>query len=92
MPTLKSADLEMHYEVDDFTDPWTTPETILMLHGNSESGLAWYGWVPLLARKYRDAATTRQEKARRMRFLQSRGFSFDTIRGALAVGEEDVRS
>jgi len=53
MPTLKSADLEMHYEVDDFTDPWTKPETILMLHGNSESGLAWYGWVPLLARKYR---------------------------------------
>jgi pimeloyl-ACP methyl ester carboxylesterase len=53
MPKLKSADLEMHYEVDDFTDPWTTPETILMLHGNSESGLAWYGWVPLLARKYR---------------------------------------
>ena len=53
MPTLKSPDLEMHYEVDDFTDPWTKPDTILMLHGNSESGLAWYGWVPILARKYR---------------------------------------
>ena len=47
MPTLKSPDLEMHYEVDDFTDPWTKPDTILMLHGNSESGLAWYGWVPI---------------------------------------------
>jgi regulatory protein len=46
----------------------------------------------ILARKYRDAATTREEKARRMRFLQSRGFSFDTIRGALAVDEEDIRS
>ena len=46
----------------------------------------------ILARKYRDAATTREEKARRMRFLQGRGFSFDTIRGALAVDEEDVRS
>lgn len=41
----------------------------------------------ILARKYRDAATTREEKARRMRFLQSRGFSFDTIRGALAVDD-----
>ena len=46
----------------------------------------------ILARKYRDAATTREEKARRMRFLQGRGFSFDTIRGALAADEEDVRS
>jgi regulatory protein len=41
----------------------------------------------ILARKYRDAASTREEKARRMRFLQSRGFSFDTIRAALQVDE-----
>jgi 3-oxoadipate enol-lactonase len=43
----------MYYTVDDFTDPWRQPETILLLHGNSESGLAWYGWVPKLARNYR---------------------------------------
>jgi 3-oxoadipate enol-lactonase len=54
MPALKiSPDLEMHYVVDDFTDPWTKPETILLLHGNSESGAAWYGWAPQLARRYR---------------------------------------
>jgi regulatory protein len=43
----------------------------------------------ILARKYRDAATTREEKARRMRFLQGRGFSYDTIRGALNVDDTD---
>jgi pimeloyl-ACP methyl ester carboxylesterase len=53
MPKLKLADLEMHYVVDDFTDPWTAPETILLLHGNAESALAWYAWVPHLARHYR---------------------------------------
>ncbi len=54
MPTFRvSPELEMHYRVDDFTDPWTKPETILMLHGNAESGAAWYGWVPQLARRYR---------------------------------------
>ena len=53
MPTLKSAELEMHYEVDDYTDPWTRPEAILLLHGNSESGIAWWGWAPHLARQYR---------------------------------------
>ncbi len=39
----------------------------------------------ILARKYRDAASTREERARRMRFLQSRGFSYDTIRSALGL-------
>ena len=54
MPSFHpSADLDMHYQVDDFTDPWTKPETILLLHGNSESGLAWWAWVPALARHYR---------------------------------------
>src|SRR5215475_14552421 len=48
-----SSDLDMHYRVDDFTDPWRQPQTILMLHGNAESGLAWYAWVPKLARHYR---------------------------------------
>jgi 3-oxoadipate enol-lactonase len=48
-----SPDLEMHYAVDDFTDPWSQPQTILMLHGNAESGLAWYAWVPKLARSFR---------------------------------------
>jgi len=54
VPTFRVApDLDMHYRVDDFTDPWRTPETILLLHGNAESGEAWYGWVPSLARRYR---------------------------------------
>src|SRR4029077_10604731 len=54
MPNFRpSPDLDMHYEVDDFTDPWLKPETILMLHGNAESGLAWWAWVPKLARQYR---------------------------------------
>src|SRR5881398_3270349 len=54
MPTFRpTPDLVMHYEVDDFTDPWRQPETILLLHGNAESGLAWYAWVPALARHYR---------------------------------------
>src|SRR5258706_1489749 len=54
MPNLKiPSDLDLHYLVDDFTDPWREPQTILMLHGNGESGAVWYGWVPRLARHYR---------------------------------------
>ncbi|MFH1604168.1 MAG: alpha/beta hydrolase [Pseudomonadota bacterium] len=54
MPKIRiDATLEMHYVVDDFTDPWCEAETILMLHGNAESGAVWFGWVPHLARRYR---------------------------------------
>ncbi len=54
MPSVRiTNDLLMHYQVDDFTDPWTTPETVLLLHGNAESGAAWYRWVPVLARRFR---------------------------------------
>jgi regulatory protein len=38
--------------------------------------------LTILQRKYREPATTREERARRARFLQSRGFSFDVIRKA----------
>jgi 3-oxoadipate enol-lactonase len=54
MPNFRiDADLDMHCCVDDFTDPWRDAQTVLMLHGNAESGLAWYAWVPKLARHYR---------------------------------------
>ena len=38
----------------------------------------------ILERKYRCVATTREERARRSRFLQSRGFSYETIRAVIA--------
>ena len=37
----------------------------------------------ILARKYRAPAATREERAKRMRFLQGRGFSFEVIRQLL---------
>ncbi len=39
-------------------------------------------------RKFRVAPKTREERAKQMRFLQSRGFSFDAIRAAIG-GEDD---
>jgi len=54
MPFAKTSDdLEMYYEVDDFTDPWTKPETIVLHHGNCKSTRFWYRWVPILARHYK---------------------------------------
>ena len=43
----------------------------------------------ILARKYREPAATREERAKRMRFLQSRGFSSDVIRSLLSSRDAD---
>lgn len=54
MATLQvTPDLNMYYDVTDFAEPWREHETILLLHGNAESGEAWFGWMPELARNYR---------------------------------------
>lgn len=45
--------VRIRYIVDDFTDPWRGAETVMMVHGFAESGEAWRGWVPYLARRYR---------------------------------------
>ena len=45
--------IELFYTVDDFTDPWTTPETVVLHHGMAKNHSLWYGWIPILARKYR---------------------------------------
>jgi regulatory protein len=43
----------------------------------------------ILSRKYRQPASTTEEKARRARFLQSRGFSHEIIRNLLAAAEHE---
>jgi regulatory protein len=43
----------------------------------------------ILARKYREPASNREERARRARFLQSRGFSYDTIYQAVRIYESE---
>jgi regulatory protein len=40
-------------------------------------------------RKFRNPAATHEERAKQMRFLQSRGFSFDAIRAVIRAADED---
>ena len=54
MPEVRvDGSLVIHFEDDYFGEPWRKAETVLMVHGAAESTLAWYAWVPHLARKYR---------------------------------------
>lgn len=54
MPHIALTDgTKMHYRVDDFTNPWTKPETVVLLHGFVRNCNFWFSWVPRLARHFR---------------------------------------
>ena len=46
--------------------------------------------VAILRRKFRAPAASREEHARRARFLQSRGFSYEVITSALGLSSTDT--
>jgi pimeloyl-ACP methyl ester carboxylesterase len=54
VPQFRTTDgLQSNYFVDDFTDPWTSPPTVLLLHAAMGHSGRFYAWVPRLARHYR---------------------------------------
>ena len=54
MPELKRAGQPaIHYEVDDYTDPWKRAPVMLLQHGFARSHRVWLGWVPYLSRFYK---------------------------------------
>ena len=67
MPQARIDDtLTMHYEHDDYTDPWTSPETILLIHGVADTSKAWFAWVPRLARQF----LPHSSRSKRLRSVQ----------------------
>src|SRR3569832_1914394 len=50
---IKRDGQRLAYHVDDFTDPWRRPDTIVLLHAAMGNSQRWFKWVPALARRYR---------------------------------------
>src|SRR3982074_1097500 len=44
---------ELFYREDWFGEPWRKPEVAVLIHGNDESSIVWYGWVPRMAQEFR---------------------------------------
>ena len=54
MNTFKTHDgLQVAYHVDDFTRPWTKPETVVLLHAAMGHSTRWFSWMPALLSDYR---------------------------------------
>ncbi len=44
---------DFFYRDDWFGEPWRKPETVFLIHGNEESSLVWYAWMPRLGAEFR---------------------------------------
>ena len=54
MPYVKRPNYpDLHYTLDDYTDPWKNAPYLILQHGFGRSGKFWYSWVPYLARWFK---------------------------------------
>ena len=53
MPFVRRDDVDIHYTLADYTDPWCCAPTIVLYHGFGRNLEFWRRWVPFLARDYR---------------------------------------
>src|ERR1700732_1377873 len=44
---------DFFYREDWLGEPWRKPEPVVLIHGNDESSVEWYAWVPRFAQEYR---------------------------------------
>jgi 3-oxoadipate enol-lactonase len=44
---------ELFYRDDWFGAPWRKPEAAVLIHGNDESSIVWFGWVPRMGQEFR---------------------------------------
>ena len=75
MPFLERAGQpRLHYELDDYTDPWKKAPCIMLQHGYARSTRFWRAWIPYLSRFYRVLRLD-------LRGLGESGRDFDLERG-----------
>jgi len=48
-----NASEDLFYREDWFGEPWHKPETAVLIHGNDESSIVWYAWMPRMAQEFR---------------------------------------
>jgi 3-oxoadipate enol-lactonase len=53
VPASSPSAEDFFYREDWFGAPWHKPETAVLIHGNDESSIVWYAWVPRLAQEFR---------------------------------------
>jgi 3-oxoadipate enol-lactonase len=52
-PATHAPTEDSFYREDWFGEPWRKPEAAVLIHGNEESSLVWYAWMPRMGQEFR---------------------------------------
>ena len=52
-PQAAASGSDLFYRDDWLGAPWVKPEVALLIHGNDESSVSWFGWIPRMAQEFR---------------------------------------
>ena len=52
-PASNPSAEDFFYRDDWFGEPWRKPETAVLIHGNDESSIVWYAWMPRMGQEFR---------------------------------------
>ena len=52
-PANDASAEDFFYREDWIGAPWRKPETAVLIHGNEESSLVWYAWMPRMGQEFR---------------------------------------
>jgi pimeloyl-ACP methyl ester carboxylesterase len=52
-PANNATAEDFFYREDWFGEPWRKPETAVLIHGNEESSIVWYAWMPRMGQEFR---------------------------------------
>jgi 3-oxoadipate enol-lactonase len=52
-PASAASAEDFFFRDDWFGEPWRKPEAAVLIHGNAESSIVWYAWIPRMAQEVR---------------------------------------
>ena len=52
-PANDASAEDFFYREDWFGEPWRKPEAAVLIHGNEESSIVWYAWMPRMGQEFR---------------------------------------
>lgn len=77
MSKEKVNDIEMYYELTDFTNPWEEREALVLVHGYSSNGMHWFPQVPIFCREFK--VITLDNRGHGRTTVPQKGFTIKTM-------------
>ena len=83
LPIAKVNDMEMYYELTDFTNPWEEPNALVLVHGYIANSRFWFPQVPVFCREFKVITVDNRGYGRTT--IPQEGFTVRTMASDLKV-------